>query len=428
MKRNAIVAQSGGPSPVINASLLGVIDGCRDFPDRIGRLYAAWHGVEGILQEELIDLGREERRELELLRTTPSAGAVGTCRYKLKADQREDFDRIVEVMRAHDVGYFFYIGGNDSMDTAHKVSALARERGYDLVATGVPKTIDNDVGDPQFRLIDHTPGYGSAARWWASVVQDVDEENRGMSPSESVAVLQVMGRKSGWLPAAARLADPRREMPLQLYFAEAHHTLDTMTEAVNRELGRSGRCIVIVSEGFDVGSLGETHDAFGHIEYGASANTVAQAVVNHLNRAGLQSRGYATGQVPGVLQRSTSIHASTVDIEEAWQVGRHAVQVAVREGSGWMATILRVSDSPYKVRYAHVPLEEVAVSARQLPPGWIAEGGLDVTDDFVRYARPLIGEGWPPIPMEGGLMRFARLQARFIERKLPAYVPVRFRK
>ncbi len=427
MKRNAIVAQSGGPSPAINASLLGVIDGCRDFPDRIGKLYAAWHGVEGILQEELIDLALQPREELELLRTTPSAGAIGTCRYKLKPDQREDFDRIVDVMRAHDVGYFFYIGGNDSMDTAHKVSRLARERGYDLVATGVPKTIDNDVGDPEFRLIDHTPGYGSAARYWTCVLQDVEEENRGMSPSESVAVLQAMGRKSGWLPAAARLADPERRMPMQIYFAEGPHTLASMTEAVNRELTRSGRCIVVVSEGFDVGSIGEHHDGFGHIEYGASQNTVAQAVINHLNRAGLKSRGYATGQVPGVLQRSTSIYASIVDLQEAWEVGRHAVQVGVREGSGWMATILRVSDSPYRVRYAHVPLEKVAASARQLPPHWISRDGLDVTDEFVRYARPLIGDGWPPIRMENGLMRFARLQVRFIERKLPAYVPMKYR-
>jgi 6-phosphofructokinase len=179
-KRNAIVAQSGGPSPVINASLLGVIDGCRDFPDRIGRLYAAWHGVEGILQEQLIDLNAQPRTELELLRTTTSAGAIGTCRYKLKADQTEDFQRIVQVMQAHDVGYFFYIGGNDSMDTAQKVADLARRMNVDLVATGVPKTIDNDVGDDRFTLIDHTPGYGSAARYWACITREVDEEKRAL--------------------------------------------------------------------------------------------------------------------------------------------------------------------------------------------------------------------------------------------------------
>jgi 6-phosphofructokinase 1 len=426
-KRNAIVAQSGGPSPVINSSLLGVIDGCRDYPDRIGRLYAAWHGVEGILSEELIDLSLQDRRELELLRNTTSAGAIGTCRYKLKAEQTEDFERIVEVMQAHGVGWFFYIGGNDSMDTAQKVADLARRKGVDLVCTGVPKTIDNDLGDERFTLIDHTPGYGSAARYWACITKDVDEENRGMSPSESVSVLQAMGRKAGFIPAAARLADPQREMPLQIYFAESHHSLESMAENVNRQLRESGRCIVVVSEGFDVGSLGEKHDGFGHIEYGASQSTVAQVVVNYLNKVGLRSRGYATGQVPGVLQRSTSIHASPVDIQEAHDVGRHAVKVGVEQGTGWMATILRRPGDAYRVYYEKVELGKVAASARQIPRNWLSPDGLDVTDDFVRYARPLIGEEWAPVPLENGVPRFARLRVRFIERKLPEYVPQKYR-
>ncbi len=235
-KRNAIVAQSGGPSPVINSSLLGVIDGCRDFPEHIGRLYAAWHGVEGILREELLDLSLQDRRELELLRTTTSAGAIGTCRYKLKSDQTEDFERIVEVMKAHDVGWFFYIGGNDSMDTARKVADLARRRAWTWCARACPRPSTTTWATSASRLIDHTPGYGSAARYWACIIQDVDEENRGMSPSESVAVLQAMGRKAGFIPAAARLADPERRMPLQLYLAEGGHTLESMAENVNREL------------------------------------------------------------------------------------------------------------------------------------------------------------------------------------------------
>jgi len=412
---------------VINASLLGVLEACREFPDHIDRVYAAWHGVEGILLEELIDMADQDPKELRLLRTTTSAGAVGTCRYKLTEAQDEDFQRILEVMKAHDVGYFFYIGGNDSMDTANKVSRLAAEGGLELSATGVPKTIDNDLGDPEFRLIDHTPGYGSAARYWSYIVQNVNEENRGMSVSESVAVLQAMGRKSGWIPAASRLADPERRMPLQMYFAEGGHTLESLAENVNRELQRSGRCIVVVSEGFEVGGVGEMHNGFGHIEYGASRNTVAQAVVNYLNKAGLKSRGYATGQVPGVLQRSTAIYASTVDIEEAYRVGGKAVEIGIREGSGWMATILRESDCPYRVRYDKAPLSAVAASARQLPAEWISTDGLDVTDSFLRYARPLIGQDWPQIPIEEGLQRFARLRIRFIDKKLPAYAPVRFR-
>jgi len=426
-KRNAIVAQSGGPSPVINASLLGVIDGCGDFSEHIGSLYAAWHGVEGILREELIDMSIQPRRELELLRTTTAAGAIGTCRYKLKEDQNEDFTRIIDVMQAHDFGYFFYIGGNDSMDTANKVSNLAQARGIDLVAVGVPKTIDNDLGDPEFHLIDHTPGYGSAARYWASIVQNVNEENRGMSTSESVAVLQAMGRRAGFIPAAARLADPGREMPLQLYLTEGSHTLESLAENVNRALVRSGRCIVVVSEGFNVGSLGEVHDAFGHIEYGASRTTVAQVVLNHLNSVGLKSRGYASGQVPGVLQRSASIFASVVDIEEAYQVGRKAVEIGVHDGSGWMATILRAPGAEYRALYDKVPLAAVAASERTLPSAWLSSDGLDVTDDFVRYASPLIAGGWPPIPIEGGLQRFAQLNTVRIEPKLGEYIPLKYR-
>ncbi len=353
---------------------------------------------------------------------------MGTCRYKLTAEQAEDFERIVEVIRAHDIGWFFYIGGNDSMDTAAKVSALARERGVELVVAGVPKTIDNDIGDSEFRIIDHTPGYGSAARYWAHLIQNVEEENRGMNVSEPVAVLQAMGRKSGFITAASRLGDPERRAPLQLYMAESHHTLKTLLDNVNRELARSGRCIVVVNEGFDVGGVGERHDGFGHVEYGASRITAAQAVVNYLNEKGLASRGQATGQVPGVIQRSVSMQGSTVDIEEAYQVGKKAVEVALADGTGWMATILRKPGSAYAPYFDKVPLQTVANSVRYMPAGWITGDGLDVTDDFIRYAAPLIGDGWPAVPLEKGLQRFARLEVRFIDGKLPRYLPIRFRK
>ena len=427
MKRNALVAQSGGPSPVINSSLQGVIEGCLAHPDSIGTLFGAWHGIEGVLLEELFDAGRQPRREVELLGTTPAAGVVGTCRYKLTAEQAEDFERIVDVIRAHDIGWFFYIGGNDSMDTAAKVSRLARERGVELVVAGVPKTIDNDIGDSEFRIIDHTPGYGSAARYWACLIQNIEEENRGMCVSEPVAVLQAMGRKSGFITAASRLGDPERRMPLQLYMAETGHSLASLHENVNRQLAKTGRCIVVVNEGFDVGGVGERHDGFGHVEYGASRTTAAQAVVNYLNEKGLAVRGQATGQLPGVIQRSVSINASTVDIAEAREVGKEAVSIAVREGTGWMATILRKPGSSYRVFYDKVPLEKVANSSRFLPGSWITKDGLDVTDDFVRYAAPLIGNEDPAVPRENGLQRFARFDIRFVDKKLPAYTPVRFR-
>jgi 6-phosphofructokinase 1 len=392
---------------------------------------AAWHGVEGILAEELLDMSRQPREEIELLRTSPAAGYIGTCRYKLAGGQEEDFNRIVDVFRAHDVGWFFYIGGNDSMDTAHKVSRLAHERGVDVVCTGVPKTIDNDVGDQEFRLTDHTPGYGSAARYWASIVLDVDEESRGMCPSEPVTVLQAMGRKAGFIPAASRLGDPERRIPLQLYLAEARHSLESLAENVNREVARSGRCIVVASEGFDVGSLGEARDGFGHIEYGASRTTVAQVIVNYLNDSRIRARGNVTGQVPGVLQRSTSAYASPVDIEEAYQVGRKAVEVGMGARSfgtsGFMATILRRSGAQYQAYYDKVPLDVVANSARVLPPAWISPDGLDVTDAFLAYARPLIGERPAELTMPNGLPRFARLVPALVPKKLPVYVPVRHR-
>lgn len=424
---NAIVALGGGPSPVINASLLGVVRGCAQYNDHIKTVYAAKHGIEGVLQEELIDMTHQDPAEMELLMNTPASGSVGTCRYKLDESCEEDFSRIIDVFQAHQIGYFFYIGGNDSMDTADKVSKLAKQKGYPLVVAGVPKTIDNDLGDEAFTIIDHTPGYASAARYWASIIQNTNEENKGMCVSERVAVLQAMGRKSGFITAAARLADPDRVMPLQMYFAESGHTLDSLTEHVNAELKRSGRCIVVVNEGFDVGSLGEARDGFGHVEYGASRTTAAQVVVNHLNKAKLPVRGSVTGQVPGVLQRSTSIYRSRVDIEEAYAVGSYAVDMAVEHGTGYMATILRASGAPYRAVYAKVSLRTVANSERHLPKSWISSDGIDVTDDFIRYAQPLLGAGWPEIPTEHGLQRFARLNLQTGEKRLTAYTPQKHR-
>jgi 6-phosphofructokinase len=424
---NVVVAQSGGPSPVINSSLQGVIDAVFEHPRDFGNLYGAWHGVEGILKEELIDLSAQDRDELALLRSTPSAGAIGTCRYKLKKEQAEDFERIIEVFRAHGVGYFFYIGGNDSMDTASKVSALARQEGLDLVVAGIPKTIDNDLGDEEFRILDHTPGYGSAARYWSCLVQNLAEENRAMSGSEPVCVIQTMGRTSGFIPAAARLADPRREVPLQIYYAEAGHNLESLAENVNGQLKRDGRCLVVVSEGFDAGPLGELHDAFGHIEYSSSRTTVAQQIANYLNEKGIVARGLATAQVPGALQRCDSLSASRVDVEEAYQVARKAASIALEDGTGWMATILRRPGEKYEAYYDKVRLEVVANTARHLPRHWIADNRVDVTDDFVRYALPLVGNGNPDIRIENGFQRFAKIRRDFIPRKTKEYRPIGLR-
>jgi 6-phosphofructokinase 1 len=421
MGKNVIVAQSGGPSPVINSSLRGVIDGCKAFPDTFGTIYGGWHGIEGVLKEELLDLSAQTEDEVALLRYTPAAGAIGTCRYKLKDKQTEDFDRIIAVMKAHDIGYFFYNGGNDSMDTANKVAKLAHERGLDLIAVGVPKTIDNDVGDSEFKLIDHTPGYGSVARYWMGIVQNANEENAGSSPADPVLVIQAMGRQIGYIPAAARLADPKRELPLQIYMRESAVSAEEMCDNINDQLRKDGRCVVVVSEGFDVGDLGEVKDSFGHAQFGASKLTVAQKVVNLLNDRGLATRGAARGQVPGCDQRDTCTYASVVDLDEAFRVGQKAAEIAASGENGWMSTILRKPGLIYNVEYDKVPLELVANSERTFPEAWIAPNKIDVTDDFLKYATPLIGEDWASVPVINGRQRFTRFAPKFAEKKLPAY-------
>jgi len=308
------------------------------------------------------------------------------------------------------------------------VAQLAHERGLDLVAAGVPKTIDNDVGDSEFKLIDHTPGYGSVARYWALTVQNANEENKGSSPADPVLVMQAMGRKIGYIPAAARLADPDREMPLLIFMKESGLTLEALGDKVNDMVEKRGRALVVVSEGFDVGDVGARKDSFGHTMFSASGTTVSQIVVNYLNDVGLAAKGAARANTPGTDQRHNMIYASTVDIEEAYKVGQKAVLIAAEEGSGYMSTILRQPSSIYNVYYDKISLELVANSERSLPTEWIAPGGADVTDDFVTYARPLIGEDWPSIPVINGRQRFAQIKPILAEQKLPAYVPQADRK
>jgi 6-phosphofructokinase len=424
---NVVVAQSGGPSPVINSSLRGVVETCRAMPDVFGTVYAGYHGIEGVLKEELLDLSAQEPDEIALLSVTPAAGAIGTCRYKLQKGNTEDFERVIEVFKAHNVGYFLYNGGNDSMDTAHKIAELAAQRGLDLVAVGIPKTIDNDVGDSEFKLIDHTPGYGSVARYWALMVQGAEEENRGSSPADPVLVLQAMGRRIGFIPAAARLADPNHEMPLLIVLAESGLTMPDIADRVNDMLKERGRAVVVVSEGLKVGDIGELKDSFGHTQFSSSQITVAQLLVNYLNQVGLPVHGSARGNVPGTHQRHDIAYASTVDLAEAYAVGQKAALLAAEGESGYMSTILRNPGSIYSVRYDKVPLEQVANSERTFPKGWITPDGTDVTDEFIAYARPLIGEDWPSIPLVDGRQRFARLKPLFAEQRLLEYLPQAYR-
>lgn len=425
--KNVLVAQSGGPSAVINNSIRGVIDACRDYPDVFGNIFGAWHGIEGVLKEELLDISAQDDKEIALLASTPAAGAIGTCRYKLKAHQDQDFERVVEVLKAHNIGFFFYAGGNDSMDTANKIAQIAAEKGLDLVSTGVPKTIDNDVGDSEFKLVDHTPGYGSTARYWAVNLLGANEENAGSCPADPVLVLQAMGRKIGFIPAAARLADPNRRLPLQIYLTEAGVSKEEMADLVNDELVRSGRCIIVVSEGFEVGEIGEQKDSFGHTNFGASERTAQSVIVSYLNSVGLKATGKARGQTVGTDQRHSALLASVVDLEEAYESGRYAAEIARTSGNGYMSTILREAGDIYKVRYDKVPLDIVANSERFFPKKWISESRIDVTDDFIKYAKPLIGNQWAQVPLEDGLPRFTRFEPIFADKKCDTYIPQAYR-
>ena len=423
--RNVVVAMGGGPTPVINNSLRGVVETCFSFPDRFGKVYGAWHGILGVLKEELLDLSAQSREEIALLRTTPAAGAIGTARYKLAHE--EDLGRIIEVLGAHEVGYFFGIGGNDTQEVCLKVAEAAERAGYELTVVGVPKTIDNDLGDEGFKLVDHTPGYGSVARYWAWTVQCLEEENRGSSPADPVLVVQAMGRRVGYITAAARLADPEREMPLLIFLPEMDPTLDEITDLVADTVRRHGRALVVASEGLKLAEVGERRDAFGHAAFSSSRATVAQILVNHLNDVGLPARGLARGQVPGTEQRDAILYASPVDLEEAYQVGRKAALLAAEGVSGVMATILRAPGPLYRAEYDAVPLSEVAAKDRPFPGEWIARDRADVADEFVRYAQPLLGEDMVSIPIVEGRLRFARLRSIFAEKELPEYVPAAYR-
>ncbi len=427
--KNMIVAQSGGPSPVINNTVRGIVETAREMSE-IGTVYGGFHGIEGVLKEELLDLTAQSPEEIALLRTTPAAGSIGTCRYKLKDWQNEDFDRIMEVFKTHNIGYFVYVGGNDSMDTANKVANIARERGLDVCGLGGPKTIDNDVGDSEFKLIDHTPGYGSTARYWSNFIQMSNEENNGSCPADPVLVCQAMGRKIGYIPAAARLADPNREMPLQIYLAEKKVTLEQIQHNINECLKEHGRAIVVVSEGLEIEGLEipeefVVRDSFGHAMLSSSKITIAQMLVNALNddKFKLAVKGAARCNVPGTHQRNDIVHASNVDLTESYYVGQKAALMAAAGEHGYMASILRADRENYTIEYGKAPLSEVANSERHFPSDWITECGTDVTDDFVKYARPLIGDNWVSVPIIDGRIRLAQLDKIYADQKLGSYIP-----
>ena len=436
--KNVVIAQSGGPTSVINNSLRGVIDEL-NLSKKINKIYGAKMGILGVLKEELIDISAQEPHQIALLAETPSAGTIGSCRYKIKSD--EDLVRIIEVFKKHEIGYFFYCGGGDSMDTTNKVSELAQRENLELICTGIPKTIDNDVGgslqaDGTFAVCDHDPGYGSVARNLAINILEANEENKASYTSDPVLVIGVMGRKIGFIPAAARLADPGREMPLMIILPESLSTddylgnLEFITKKVNDKLSKYGRCIVVIGEGVKVGNLGILRDGFGHAQFSASEKTVEQVLTNYLNgidrkdsQGRAQSRiivsGIARSERPGTRQRREIAYVSEVDREEAYQVGIYATRIALSGGNGFMSTIIRKPGGIYKVTYDKVPLDVVANSERKFPQEWISIDKVDVTDEFVEWALPLIGTSLP---------RFAKFKEIYVPKKCEEYVPVEYRK
>lgn len=350
-------------------------------------------------------------------------------------------DRIVEVFRAHNISYFFYCGGNDSMDTADKIARLAAERGLDLQCAGIAKTIDNDVGGPlqadaTFSICDHDPGYGSAARSTAINILEADQENRASWTSDPVLVIGVMGRAIGFIAASARLADPARaHIPLVIILPEAFRgqspteTLDIITERVNDTLRGAGRCIVVVSEGVNVGDLAILRDEFGHEQFSASGRTAEQVIINHLNgldrtdtagraKSRLAVRGIARSERPGTRQRRESLTVSPIDLHESYQVGAFAAESILRGESGFMSAIIRTPGNTYAVSYTRVPLSVVANTERTFPEQWLAANRTDVTDDFIRWAKPLLG---------GNLPVFARCHETYAPKRCQPYVPAAHR-
>jgi 6-phosphofructokinase 1 len=390
---NAFYAQSGGVSAVINASACGVIETARKHKDKIGKLYAGRHGIIGALTEDMIDTGRESAAAVRGLRYTPG-GAFGSARYKLSGldKNRTQYERLIEVFKAHDIGYFFYNGGNDSMDTAHKVSEIGGQIGYPVACIGIPKTVDNDLA-----ITDCCPGFGSAAKYIAVSTREAALDVLSMArTSTKVFVLEVMGRHAGWIAAAAGLAGDRPgDAPHIILFPEVAFQRAKFLARVKSCVEKFGYCVVVVSEGVrnpDGKFLAETgtKDAFGHAQLGGVGPLVAQMTQ--------EAFGYKFHwAVADYLQRSARHIASKVDVEQAYAVGKAAVELALKGKNAVMPTIVRKSSEPYRWGIGQAPLALVANREKKLPRNFITDDGFGITAACRRYLQPLIGgEDYPP--------------------------------
>ena len=414
--KNAFYAQSGGVTAVINASAAGVIETARQHPTRIGTVYAGRNGILGALDEDLIDTRHESAADIAALRHTPG-GAFGSCRYKLQDLQqhRAEYQRLIEVFKAHDIGYFFYNGGGDSADTCLKVAQLSAALGYPIQAIHIPKTIDNDLP-----ITDCCPGFGSVAKYVATSIREAGYDVASMAKtSTKVFILEVMGRHAGWITAACGLAsEAEGEPPHLLLFPEIPFEPKLFLDQVDACVQRHGYCVVAVSEGIRqadgrfIAESGLT-DAFGHAQLGGVAPVLANLVKSAL--------GYKYHwAVADYLQRAARHLASAVDVEQAWALGARAVELALAGHGGVMPTIVRLSDVPYQWTLGMAALEDVANVEKFMPKEFISAEGFHITDACRRYLAPLIqGEAWPPFV--NGLPHYVRLQNRAVPRQLPPF-------
>ncbi|MFW6094252.1 MAG: 6-phosphofructokinase [Pseudomonadota bacterium] len=415
-KANAFYAQSGGVTAVINATACGVIETARQHPSRIGTLYAGRNGILGALHEELIDTSRESAEDIAALRHTPG-GAFGSCRYKLKSldENLAEYERLIEVFRAHDIRYFFYNGGGDSQDTAYKVSQLSTAMDYPITCIGIPKTVDNDLPHT-----DSCPGFGSVAKYVAVATREAALDVSSMcSTSTRVFVLEVMGRHSGWIAAASGLARERRgDAPHVILLPEVPFDKSAFLERVDDTVRREGYCVVVVSEGAQYADgtfLADAggKDAFGHTQLGGVAPFVARMIRDEL--------GYKYHwAVADYLQRAARHLASGTDVSQAYAVGKAAVELALAGRNAVLPVIRRKQDSPYRWEIGEVPLAKVANVERRMPKSYITRDGFGITAAARRYLAPLIeGEDYPPY--RGGLPRYVTLHNELVKKKLPPF-------
>lgn len=412
-KMNAFYAQSGGVTAVINASACGVIETARKYPQRIANVYAGRNGIIGALTEDMIDTNRETARSIAALRHTPG-GAFGSARYKLKslAENRAEYERLIEVFKAHDIGYFFYNGGNDSMDTAHKVSLVSKRMGFPVTCLGIPKTVDNDLP-----ITDNCPGFGSVAKYVAVSTREAALDVVSMSKtSTKVFVLEVMGRHAGWIAAAGGLAGSAPgDAPHIILFPEIPFKKRAFLRRVKECVQDYDYCVIVVSEGASYANgrfLAEAGsvDAFGHSQLGGVAAVVANMVREHLG----YKYHYA---IADYLQRSARHIASATDVRQAYAVGAAAVKMALAGDTAVMPVIKRISDNPYRWKISKAPLSRIANKEKMLPRRYISADGFSITAAARRYLEPLIrGEDYPPYI--NGLPNYVTLKKVPVKRKL----------